>query len=850
MPPIQYIGENLLPLHLGHFSILLAFVMALLSFFAFFMATQKRDNEAEHNTWRTIGRIAFGLHGLGVITVMGCIFYVLIWHKYEYHFAWKVVNEQLPFKYIFSAFWQEQEGSFLLWMFWHVFMGGLLMASAKKYETPVLSILALIQVVLMSMLLGVYFGIGEDEIRIGSNPLRLLRDEMPNIPLFQSANYLDKLEGRGLNPLLQNWWMTIHPPTLFYGFASTSIPFCFAVAGLWLREHRDWVRAALPWALMSGAVLGTGILMGGAWAYEALSFGGYWAWDPVENMSLVPWLILVAAIHSMLIVRATGRGLRSAYLFSMSTFVLICYSTFLTRSGILGDTSVHAFTEMGLHWQLVGLIALFAIIGFGLFFKNYKAIAALEPEKEESIYSKEFWIFIGTLVLLFSSVLITFTTSIPVWNKIIQAVGEALHFKWEPLLRRPPLDAVAHYNQYQVWIGVLMGVVSGFAQWLRFKADDKIATKYWKHLGVSAGLSLVLTLITGYFGDFAAFQFWLLFFASYFVIFSNLDYVYNLLKNNFKTNLKMVGSALSHVGFGLLFVGAIWSGAKKQQISADSFMKVSAKGIEGFTEEDSEKNVLLYKKLPTEMSNYQLTYESDTVVGLERFFKVHYKRFDKDANGKTTKNVVEEFDLNPNVLYTIEKDKVASSNPDTKHYLTKDVFTHITSLPIDSDDPMANQTRLDSVKWKKYVLGDNKDTIFTSKNFITYEGPQPVSATKENGLQPNDIGIKAILKVRNIDDLNDVRDASVMSVIRNNEFIGDLTELKDLGIFVHFDKIDPTAKKIHLSIGEAAPKKDFIVLSAIVFPGINLVWLGSIMMMFGLLIAMFLRIKQVNLSHQ
>jgi cytochrome c-type biogenesis protein CcmF len=246
------------------------------------------------------------------------------------------------------------------------------------------------------------------------------------------------------------------------------------------------------------------------------------------------------------------------------------------------------------------------------------------------------------------------------------------------------------------------------------------------------------------------------------------------------------------------------------------------------------------------MSNYELTYESDTVIGLERFFRVHYKRFDKDKNGKNTKNAVEEFDLNPNVLYTIEKDKVAASNPDTKHYFTKDVFTHIVSLPIDATDPMENLHNLDSVKWKEYVLGSDKDTIFTSKNFITYEGLEPAKASKDYQPETGDIAVRAQLKVRNIDNLTEVRDASTLYLIRNQSGIGSTTELKDLGIVVRFDKIDGFKQKIHLSIGETEPKKDFIVLSAIVFPGINLVWVGSIMMMFGLLIAMFLRIKQVG----
>jgi cytochrome c-type biogenesis protein CcmF len=101
-------------------------------------------------------------------------------------------------------------------------------------------------------------------------------------------DYLSKeafQDGRGLNPLLQNYWMTIHPPTLFLGFSSTLFPFVFAIAGLWRGDIKGWMRPAVPWAFFGVMILGTGILMGGAWAYEALGFGGFWAWDPVENAS-------------------------------------------------------------------------------------------------------------------------------------------------------------------------------------------------------------------------------------------------------------------------------------------------------------------------------------------------------------------------------------------------------------------------------------------------------------------------------------------------------------------------------------------------------------------------------------
>ena len=117
--------------------------------------------------------------------------------------------------------------------------------------------------------------------------------------------------------------------------------------------------------------------MGGAWAYEALTFGGYWAWDPVENMSLVPWLIMVAGVHANLIARSTGRAIKSTFIYYALSFVLILYSTYLTRSGVLGDTSVHAFTEMGLEPQLIFLVLFFLVLSTVLYFLRQKDIPVI-----------------------------------------------------------------------------------------------------------------------------------------------------------------------------------------------------------------------------------------------------------------------------------------------------------------------------------------------------------------------------------------------------------------------------------------------------------------------------------------
>ena len=167
----------------------------------------------------------------------------------------------------------------------------------------------------------------------------LVRQMFQEAPIFQRADYLSipqMQDGQSLNALLQNYWMVIHPPVLFLGFSSTLIPFAFAVTGLWKKDYGSWTKTALPWTLFSCCVLGTGIMMGAAWAYESLTFGGYWAWDPVENASLVPWLVLVAGLHTQVVYNSTGHSLRTTYLFLILGFTLILYSTFLTTKRNFG----------------------------------------------------------------------------------------------------------------------------------------------------------------------------------------------------------------------------------------------------------------------------------------------------------------------------------------------------------------------------------------------------------------------------------------------------------------------------------------------------------------------------------
>ena len=679
---IQYVGEHLWPGQIGRAAIFISFCAALLSGISYFFATQHRKDETLSGSWRKLGRISFGVHGLSVFLVIGLIFYVMVNNYYEYQYVQAHVNDDLQFRYIFSAFWEGQEGSFLLWMFWHVVLGGLLILSAKEWESPVLTIVNSAQVIIGSMILGVYIGFGPEAFRLGSNPMLLLRDTM-NIPLFANADYVSLLEGTGLNPLLQNWWMTVHPPTLFLGFASTVVPFAFAMSGLWTREHRAWLKPALPWALFSGAILGTGILMGGAWAYEALSFGGYWAWDPVENMSLVPWLTLVAGIHTNLVARNTDHSIRSTYIFYALTFILIVYSTFLTRSGVLGETSVHAFTEMGLEWQLVTFIVAYVLLSGFLFFSRLKSIPA--PAKEESTGSKEFWMFIGSLVLLFSAFLITVSTSLPVYNKIREFFDPGF-------VGRVITDPIPHYNKYQLWIGVFIGLLSGFSQFLRFREINfgKHLRPFLVHTAIGLVLAVVFTYLTTRVIQLSAWQYKLLMFTGWFAVVTNVDHIISFLRGN----LKAGGSAISHIGFGLMLVGILFSGLNQEVISRNPFL------MEGLTasEEAKRNSVLLIKDSPMIMGEYEVTLQNDTIDYLTRTYFVNFER--KNQQGE----VVESFELTPNILYNKEFSKVAAANPSTRQYWSRDIFTHIVALPPEEMDINEKKAKEDSLKYRPFIL--------------------------------------------------------------------------------------------------------------------------------------------------
>ncbi len=464
----------------GHFLIILSFITSLLTAWYYFQATRQPD-ELSKKSWLKLGRWAFYIHAFAVLGVVYSLFHIIYNHYFEYHYAWSHSSRNLPVHFMISCFWEGQEGSFLLWIFWQALLGLILIATNKKWEAPVMVMFTLVQAFLVSMILGVV--IPGLDVKIGSSPFILLRDAM-DAPVFSlNPEYVPE-DGTGLNPLLQNYWMVIHPPTLFLGFAIALIPFAYCLAGLWQGSYRDWVRPALPWMSAATLVLGVGILMGAYWAYETLNFGGYWNWDPVENAVYVPWLIMVAALHVMIAFRKNNTALKSAIVLVIATFVLILYSTFLTRSGILGESSVHSFTDLGLSGQLLLYLVFFLVLSVFLAARAWKYIPT--SEKETATYSREFWIFIGATTLCLMGFQVLLPTSIPVYNAIVKAFGGISNVA-------PPADPVAYYTKFQLWFAVVVALLSGTGQFFWWKKMD--ASKIKEVMLLPVVVTLIIAMI-------------------------------------------------------------------------------------------------------------------------------------------------------------------------------------------------------------------------------------------------------------------------------------------------------------------------------------------------------------------
>jgi cytochrome c-type biogenesis protein CcmF len=826
---------------LGHLFVITSFVTSLATAYAYFKATTTSTLD-QKKFWSENGKAGFYTHAVAVLGICVTLFVIISNHYFEYHYAYNYSDRKLPVYYLISTFWNGQEGSFMLWMFWQAVLGIIIINTNKFWEAPVMTVFALVQAFLASMILGVVLpGLS---LKIGSSPFILLRDAMQEAPIFKAQPEFIPRDGNGLNPLLQNYWMVIHPPTLFLGFATTLVPFSYCIAGLWLKKYRDWVRPALPWALFSGAVLGLGILMGGYWAYETLNFGGYWNWDPVENAVYVPWLVLIASIHTMITYKNSETALKASVVLVIAVFLLILYSTFLTRSGVLGDASVHSFTDLGLSGQLLIYLLFFTVVAIVLSVVRWKNIPT--SEKEASVYSREFWIFIGAITLCLMGFQVLMPTSIPVWNKVITLFGGTSNLA-------PPPEQITFYSKFQLWFAVAVGLLSGVGQFFWWKSIDKETLK--KDLTLPAIIALLLFAVIITLGKVYTVSYLFLTLAGVFTVVANAVILRSLLKSS----PGLSGGAIAHIGVGLMLIGIMFSSGYSKVVSLNNTGMLISKE---FSEDFNRENLLLFVNEPRTMWGYNIEYvgerlepryhggfvrssdvvrttDKDLVIAKDELTINGHKYSARDTIAIRGENTFYEIQLSRNgKTYTLFPRAQINPemggllvSPDIYRTVSADLYTHVSSVMKPMEDE--EWSTLEEVRVKQeqeFFANDYVSVLESVDRIFDVEG---VPLTNE------DVAVKANVRVK-----GEHGDYSAFPIfLIKDKMIGRIPdEISDLGLRISLLNIHPETNEF--SIGINARQKDWVVIKAMEKPYINVLWIGTLVLMAGFVIAMTRRMRE------
>lgn len=373
----------------GHFSLCLAWILALVGcvYGAILGCRAGSSSQVEFTRRATVATsvaLAMSLVGLG---------YGFVTNDYTVQYVWQYSNRDMPWIYKITAIWGGMDGSMLLWCFFVAMYCALVARSSVSYPRPLRPWLYcfLNSSTLFFTTITLYL----------TNPFRYVKSFVGS-------------DGRGLNPLLQNEYMAIHPPTLYLGFTGLAIPYAFCMAAL-ASGHmsNDWIRLTRRWTLVAWTFLTAGIVLGGHWAYLELGWGGFWAWDPVENASFLPWLTATAFLHSVMVQERKGMlKIWNIFLVAL-TYSLTVFGTFLTRSGIV--QSVHAFASTDIGWVFLSYLAAIALVTIGLVVFRF---SDLKPARAiESLLSREAVFLLNNLVLLSICFAVLWGVMFPVFSE-------------------------------------------------------------------------------------------------------------------------------------------------------------------------------------------------------------------------------------------------------------------------------------------------------------------------------------------------------------------------------------------------------------------------------------------------
>ena len=499
---INIIGDNL---------IFISFLFILLSFLSYSFSFYKKNS-----LFSELGKRSLSIVLIILTFAIFLLEFQLITKDYSNLYVAKNVSNDLSTIFSMTSLWAGQAGSLMLWTW---ILAIYLFIENKK---------SLSKLIPASRIIGTFtLGFFIYLICFVENP-------------FESA---DKIydNGRGLNPILQNIYMSIHPLSLYLGYIGITIPFCFGIAAIISKDKsNDWITESKKWTYFSWTFLSIGLLLGSRWAYLELGWGGYWAWDPVENVALMPWLLLTAFIHSSYAQEQKKVLRRWNLLLIFLAFFLSIFGTFITRSGLI--SSVHSFAQSSIGNYFIVFIILILLSSAFLYYRNKIYI---ESEKEiKSLYSKEnFFVFNNILFLV-----ITFTVLV---GTIFPIISE--FFTGKRILVGPSFYDLVNFPN--VLMLILLMTFAPFLPWE--KGNIKPVLRYLK---IPFLFSLVLSSFT--FLKFESLNIFIVFLLSLTTLFSICkEFIINLRinKNSIDKKFRRYCSFIVHFGVIIMIMGVSFS---------------------------------------------------------------------------------------------------------------------------------------------------------------------------------------------------------------------------------------------------------------------------------------------------
>ncbi len=484
-----------------------------------------------------------GVHTLTALLTLASIalIYVLLKKDFSLEYAASYNSRDLPLAYAVTAFWAGQKGSLLLWAWLLSLFSSIVLLRRREEDSQLMPYVVSVLIASLAFFLIM--------LTFATDPFERLA-----VPVY---------DGRGLNPLLQNPGMIIHPPTLYLGYVGFTIPFAYAIAALITGKLGDsWIKATRRWTLFSWYFLGMGILLGAQWAYVELGWGGYWAWDPVENASLMPWLTGTAFLHSVMIQEKKGMLKVWNIVLILATFSLSIFGTFLTRSGIV--SSVHAFGQSPLGYFF--LIFLGVVLAFSLFLL-FRRLPDLKSKDElDSLLSRESFFLFNNLILVVITIVILWATTFPLISEAVKGVKITVG---------PPF-----FNKVNVPLGLALILVTGICPLIAWrKATAKNLKRNFTAPLVAAFIGAAVLTAAGVHKTYALISFTLCIFVTTTIVMEFYrgtsarremigEGLFSALGNLVWRNKRRYGGYLVHIGMVMVFVGITGSSAYKYEKEA------------------------------------------------------------------------------------------------------------------------------------------------------------------------------------------------------------------------------------------------------------------------------------------